>query len=631
MKHNFSFKYDGKEITAASLNAGVCEVSKDVFVTLTERKIEGYDASEWLLYFENKSDKISGIFSDILDCDTLFPLTYPRPRRNGYVPVDGDACVITMNGIGNCKYYWNDDKVSAREFALNKEYLDNCVVENTKTFENIRGLSSNELMPFFDVTANGEGYFVAIGWTGSWRATFVKCDDGIHAKMGLQETKFYLEPGEKIRTASIMVLKYEKGEDKYNKIRRFIKENYSHKAAFPEKKDGVMAYSVWGGLPSKMQVERLAELKKSGAKFEEYWIDAAWYGNCQKCEEEFSGDWGDHTGEWTPNPKVHPNELMDVKAAAEDAGLRFMLWLEPERAITGTRVMKEHPEWFITLPDNTSNMLWYGNEEALEYTCKLLSEKVEKYNLSVYRQDFNVQIEDYCKQNDTENRIGITEIKHIMGMYRVWDYLLSKYPHLIIDNCCGGGRRIDIETLRRSIPVCRTDFQVTFNTNPEALQVQTTNISKYFPFNGCQYRNSGDTYVARSSYSSSWAISPYGCVFQEMDDEKFAWLKTVSEEYRRIRRYFSEDYYNHASCTFDDTGWTVWQYHDPKDQSGIIMAFRRSNCVFDTIPVNLCGLVDGKKYEVLNIDTEEAFEITDSLEITLPEKRSSVIFEYKMK
>ena len=38
-------------------------------------------------------------------------------------------------------------------------------------------------------------------------------------------------------------------------------------------------------------------------------------------------------------------------------------------------------------------------------------------------------------------RTGITEIKHIMGLYRFWDELRSRHPGLVIDNCSSGGRR----------------------------------------------------------------------------------------------------------------------------------------------------------------------------------------------
>ena len=75
------------------------------------------------------------------------------------------------------------------------------------------------MMPFFDITANGNGYIAAIGWTGDWKAEFTKSENGIQMKSGLKETGFYLKPGEKIRTSSTLIMGYTKEEDKYNKFR----------------------------------------------------------------------------------------------------------------------------------------------------------------------------------------------------------------------------------------------------------------------------------------------------------------------------------------------------------------------------------------------------------------------------
>ena len=85
-----------------------------------------------------------------------------------------------------------------------------------------------------------------------------------------------------------------------------------------------------------------------------------------------------------------------------------------------------------------------------------------------YRQDYNTgMLTEYGELTDGENRKGITEIKHIMGLYRLWDTLLSRFPNLVIDNCASGGRRIDIETLSRSIAFFRSDYQCEFNSHAE--------------------------------------------------------------------------------------------------------------------------------------------------------------------
>ena len=114
-----------------------------------------------------------------------------------------------------------------------------------------------------------------------------------------------------------------------------------------------------------------------------------------------------------------------------------------------------------------------------------------------------------------------------------------------------------------------------------------------------------------------------------MSEDDFLWAKNVSDEYRRIRKYMSEDFYNHGSDDFDDTSWVIWQYNDAKTESGIVMAFRRSNSPFDSVIVELKGLDKEKNYAFVNLDDNSLFISGNNLKIDLPHKRSCVIFEYK--
>ena len=630
MKPEFSFNYGEKRCVFSAENNVAYELESGITVYVESKSYKEYDAVEWVLWFENTSDRNSGIFSHICDCDTLLPLEFPKPLTPGYMPKEGDACVITMNGMVDGKYYWENDKISATEYGLNYEYLDKAP-NKTKCFANICGRSSEGMMPFFDVTATGCGYITAIGWTGDWKSEFTKCDLGIRMKTGLKETKFYLMPGEKIRTSSVLIMKYGKSEDKYNKFRRLIKNHFSHKSLTQAKRDGLMACELWGGLPSEEMKKRLNELKKYDIKFEDIWLDAGWYGNCTKCDEAFSGDWSKHTGEWVVNKRVHPEELTDVAACAKAVGANLMLWFEPERALKGTPATEQHPEWFLTLDGTKEQILYYGNEEARSYVLDLLSRYTENLNLSCYRQDFNIGLTKYFAQSDEENRRGIFEIKHITGMYRLWDELLEKFPSLIIDNCASGGRRIDIETLKRSIPFFRSDYQCNFNENPEVLQTHNSAISLYLPYNGCTSKTKCDTYAIRSSYSSSWGGAFYNAIFQSMDENDFAWAKKITDEYRSIRKYFSMDFYNLGSSCFDPTAWAIWQYHDSETQSGIVMAFRRCESPFDQVKIELKGLLPEKAYTFTNLDDYATQDEKNSIMIRLPQKRSSIILKYQLK
>lgn len=631
MKKEFSFNYGKKQYIFEAKNDAVYELEKGITVKVVAKEYNEFDAFEWVLHFENQSDENSQIFSDINDCDTLLPLEFLPEPKSGYMPKDKDACVITMTGMVEGYHYWENDKVSATEYNFNREYLDKAP-NKTKRFANICGRSSEGMMPFFDATANNNGYILAVGWTGDWKTEFAKLENGIHVKSGLKETHFFLKPGEKIRTSSVLIMGYTETEDKYNKFRSLINNYFSHKTYTESTRDSLLAFELWGGLTSEEMRKRIGELKANKVEFEEIWIDAGWYGQCNNCEDTF-GDWWKYTGEWETNTRVHPDKFKEVCKAAEDAGMHLMLWFEPERAMENTKLTKEHPEWFLKIEGLGSDnyILNYGNREALEYVYALLDDYVEKLNLSCYRQDFNTSLSEYFKTNDEEKRRGITEIKHICGMYEIWDRLLKKHPELIIDNCASGGRRIDIETLKRSYPFFRSDYLCNYKLNAEVLQVHNSGISKYFPYNGSSIKTIDDFYAVRSSYSSSWGTMCYATIHNTMNEQDFVKLKKITDEYKKIRKYFNKDFYNHGSSVFDDTSWTVWQYHDSENQSGIVMAFRRSNSPFETVNIRLKGLCENKKYTLTNLDTNESFDYSDSLQITLPNKRSSVIIEYKEK
>ena len=628
MKPNFSFLYNGEKYDYSAFQNNQCVIDDTLTVTLQAKEYEAYNAAEWVLYFENKSNRNSGLISDIWDCDVTYDLGEIPEKRNGYMAKPGNIFVKTMNGMVPGEYYWENDKVSSEEYQFNDIYLHN---GRTRKFQNICARSSEGMMPFFTLEYKDKGFISAVGWTGSWKTEFARQDSAVSYKSGLQKTKFYLKGGEKVRTSSVLLMEFSETEDKFNKFRRLIKNHFSHKACTKATREGLMACEMWGGLPSEEIKKRLREFETYGIRFEDLWMDAGWYGQCTKCDDAFSGDWGQHTGEWEINQRVHPNLLTDVIETANTVGMNLMLWFEPERVTSHVPVFKEHPDWFINLPNNGSHILNYANEEALQWVFRTVSDYIEKLGMSCYRQDFNTNLQLYFDQNEEENRIGIMEIQHIMGMYRLWDMLLEKYPHLLIDNCASGGRRIDIETIKRSIPFFRSDYQCNFNENSDVLQVHNVGISHYLPYNGCTTKTKSDMYAVRSAFSSSWGGAYYNAIFQSMEEEDFVWAKKASDEYLRIRHYYTMDFYNHGSAILDDTAWAIWQYHDYEKDEGMVMAFRRSNSPFESVEIALKGLSENKEYTYESLDAAAFESNNQNLKITLPEKRSSTIILYKSK
>ena len=356
----------------------------------------------------------------------------------------------------------------------------------------------------------------------------------------------------------------------------------------------------WGGLGSDKMIDVIKKLKKYELGFEYIWIDAGWYGySTMPCPNEFEGDWGVHTGNWNVNKTYHPDGLKDVSKTIAECNMKFLLWLEPERCIKTTDIAVSHPEWFFKGHDDNW-LLNLGNENALQYVIDLISNLIQEHHISCYRQDFNIDPLSYWRENDEPDRAGINEIKHIMGLYTFWDTLLERFPHLIIDNCASGGRRIDIETLRRSIPMWRSDYQCWWNGGPEKTQTHSTSFAWWLPYSGAGAGNVlGDTYRSRSCYAASLVMNYWGYEGWKFDETYVKWAKEQNEEYRRVRPYLSCDYYPLILSPLDDSNWSASQFNRPEKGDGIIMAFRRPLSVCDRAQLQLKGL-DKTKLNIIS-------------------------------
>jgi len=95
----------------------------------------------------------------------------------------------------------------------------------------------------------------------------------------------------------------------------------------------------------------------------------------------------------------------------------LILWFEPERVYQGTWIDREHPDWVLRLPNNPNGLLNLGNEEARKWLTEHISSMIDREGISIYRQDFNIDPLPFWRSADPPDRQGITEIRHIEGLY----------------------------------------------------------------------------------------------------------------------------------------------------------------------------------------------------------------------
>jgi alpha-galactosidase len=103
-----------------------------------------------------------------------------------------------------------------------------------------------------------------------------------------------------------------------------------------------------------------------------------------------------------------------------------------------------------------------------------------------------------------------------------------------------------------------------------------------------------------------------------------------------LRPYYYGDFYPLTSVvnnTRDDV-WLAYQLNRPDRKDGIILALRRDGNIEATIRVKLSGLEPGSVYEVCFEDygitvNKSGRELMEDVEITIPQKPSSLMISYK--
>lgn len=569
-----------------------------------------YPTVEWTIYLENTGATDTPIIENINALDA-------RLERNG----DGEFVLHHTKGSSTVI---NDYEPYATTLGAKQE----------KKFVSL-GRPTDLDLSYFNVDWPGSGVIVALGWPGQWAASFTRDESrGLQLRAGQATTHFTLHPGEQVRTP-LVALQFWAGDRAraQNLWRRWM---LAHNTPRPEGKP--LRPSFWSCYSSGNEAYSEIDEEKNIAGIErflalgikpEYWeMDAGWYVN--------DGNWV-KTGTWEPDPKRFPHGLRPLLDFAHAKGIKTHIWFEPERVTRGTWLWENHPEWLLSCPESEANLLTtrdsrllnLGNPEAWRWLVGMLDGYISQ-GIDFYRTDFNFDPLPFWQAADrsTPDRQGIMENKYVVGFLAYFDELTRRHPALLIDTCASGGRRNDLETLRRAIPVTRSDYWA----EPTGCQNLTYGLAPWVPTYG-----SGT--VAFDSYTNRSAWGPWPGIAWDLRRPGLPLpaLKQIAEECRSLIDYFHGDYYPLSAYTTANSAWMAWQFDRPDLGTGMVQAFRRAESPYESAVYRLNGLEPDATYDIANLDEPGVTSKTgrqlmeDGLHITSLVAPAALIFTYRIK
>jgi alpha-galactosidase len=512
--------------------------------------------SDWTVYFTNKGDRNSPVIEQVKAVDASVSLGAAT-----------NVVLHRLNGAPCAVDDWMpfDQPVSAGQRI---------------EFAATHGRSSN-VSPWFNVDWGSGGVITAIGWSGQWSATVELKGGRLRTEAGMQNLHTVLQPGESLRSPRILQLRWG-GGDAYRAWNLFRRTMFVHimpriggQLVWPPIAHLSTAFYELNDSNESNVLSHLEAIK--GLGFEMFWLDAYWTG--PSGFPNSMGNYGFPIELVEPRDRF-PHGLRAIADAVEKEGLGFLMWFEPERVVAGTFIAKEHPAWVISPSGDGGGLYNLGIPEARQYMTDYLNAAIKAYKLSCLRIDYNIDPLAFWQFMDAQdsNRVGLAEMRYVEGLYRMWDDLLKANPNLFIDDCASGGRRIDLETMSRSIPLWRSDNTCDMLDGKPATvlaaaiknQLMSAGLNRYVPFSTVGQMGA-TPYLFRSGFNAGIAFA------QDVRPKDYPrdLLKQGIAEGKRIRKYFLGDFYPLAEAGADARGWCIMQYHRSRQNDGMVMAFRR--------------------------------------------------------
>lgn len=579
----------------------------------------GYAACEWTLYFKNEGETDSPRLSSVCAADLVFPGQNPRlrgilgdARNEDYGPGDG---VISPTGGMNYQPY-------EVPLALGMPY----------ELHDSGGCACNHEFPYFKLQLRQGGAALAVGWPGHWKAGFRADRNGVHYTAGQNDLDTFLRPGEELRTplAAFLLWDGDDADRETNLWRHFFMDcNMPRKNGFIPQP--VLAASSFGTgmMTAATEADQIAQIRAyraAGIRLDTWWMDAGWYttdveGNGPRVEDDYA-----FTGTWAVRENDFPTRLRAVSDCMAEQGGGTLLWFEPERCglfpgtlkTDGSTLKREwllkgyeeltrpRPDGTVQLPVSFVNL---GNPEAYAWLKNRIFSVLEEGRISVYREDHNIRPLDFWRKTDEPGRTGMTENAYITAHLRLWDELREHFGGMVLDSCASGGRRNDLESVRRAVPLNTSDF---FNSDLTRHQSMHHALLQWFPYFKGPATEDGRfgpdfAYQVRSAYAGWLKLR---IDFTHFTGEQKACLRALTEEWRSIAPYYYDDYYPLLSWNIDDGQWLAFEFFDPASEEGVILAYRRPLCGSAVQRVPLKGLELRHRYRVRRLGggTETAAE-----------------------
>lgn len=410
----------GSKEECTTLNLTCMDLVLNIQVILTYTVFENIDAITRSVRVKNCSkDKINltKVLSSCVDFDGM------------------DYDVITMHGS------W------ARERHVQRVP----VRYGKQSTSSIRGESGHQDHPFIALVKKeatedfGEVYGFNFVYSGNFIAQAEGTQfDAVRVVMGINPTDFdwSLKPEEEFVAPEVVMVYSYKGIGKMTRTFHDLYRNHLIRGKYKDKKRPILINN-WEATYFDFDTAKLLSIAKEASSLgiEMLVMDDGWFGDRSSDNSSL--------GDWVVNEDKIQGGLKNLVEQVNKMGMEFGIWFEPEMISPDSDLYRAHPDWAIQIPRRVPSLcrnqyvLDLSRVEVRDYIYESMKKVLESANITYVKWDMNRQLSDIGSSTLSKEAQGELHHRYVLGVYDMMERFIRDFPHILLENCSGGGARFD--------------------------------------------------------------------------------------------------------------------------------------------------------------------------------------------
>ena len=364
---------------------------------------------------------------EMVDLDEAMSLSLDLPDR--------DYDLVTLTGA------W------ARERYVRTEHLR----EGAQEVYSMRGHSSHQFNPFLALKRpnadekQGEVLGFSLVYSGNFLGKVNVDTYGVtRVLLGIHPEGFSwtLKPGESFQTPEAVMVYSSEG---LNGMSQTFHKLYRTRLCRGSWRDKVRPVLInnWEATFMNFTEEKILNIARTAADLgvELMVLDDGWFGKRDDATSSL--------GDWYPDLSKLPEGITGVAKKVEALGMKFGLWIEPEMVNHESRLYREHPDWLLGEPGRpqchgrNQFVLDYSKPEVVKGIGDMIAKVLREAPVSYIKWDMNRSMSEVFSKGRDAAFQGEVFHRHMLGIYSLYERLITEFPDILFESCASGGARFD--------------------------------------------------------------------------------------------------------------------------------------------------------------------------------------------